>query len=402
MMHPLQYVKMADYWNTPVSVFGNVKSITAQHTTLGRWIEGCKRPTDRQQGYVDTVMRLRGIEDEAQQKALKLTLPAVTVGAMMHTRDKSAPDAERFASITGFTQVDIDLKDNPHLSDAAALRDAVARIAYVAFAGLSVRGRGVWALVKVADPANMGAHFEQLDRDFQSVGIALDRSKGRNPSDLRIYSFDPDAVIKERFAIYTRKFTPSQNRAPVRPMRRGPMPAASIFKGAETFATHRAGAFMEGKNRHHYIDNLCYYLNRHGITQSEAEAYINSHLMPLSEIKSNCITHSYKAHANLFGTWQDVDTQTQPRFSKVSPPTDITDRTRPTDTQKGAAMMQEVTPRPSAIIAARPQQDITPAPAPVEVTAATSCTITPEPDPMPVCIDWAQLDEPEPWELDPF
>jgi hypothetical protein len=42
------------------------------------------------------------------------------------------------------------------------------------------------------------------------------------------------------------------------------------------------------------------------------------------------------------------------------------------------------------------------APAPVEVTEATSGTITPAPDPMPVRIDWEQLEQPEPWELDPF
>jgi len=42
------------------------------------------------------------------------------------------------------------------------------------------------------------------------------------------------------------------------------------------------------------------------------------------------------------------------------------------------------------------------APDPVEVTAATSGTITPAPDQLPVRIDWARLNEPEPFELDPF
>jgi len=373
-------------------------------TTLGAWLEGCNRPNERQQRFADTVMQLRAIEDEATRKALKLTLPAVTVGARMNTRDKSAPDAVRFASITGFTQVDIDLKDNLHISDAAALRDAVARIAYVAFTALSASGRGVWALVKVAEPENMGAHFEQLDRDFQSVGIALDTSKGRNPSDLRIYSFDPDAVIKERFALYTRKFTPSPKRTPSRPMRRGPLTEASIFKGAETFATRKAGAFTvtEG-NRHHYIDNLCYYLNRHGIPQSEAEAYINAHLMPLSEIRSNCITHSYKAHGNLFGTWRDTETAPPVRISKQSPTTDRT------DTERGASAMAKAETISTAIRSARPPMHTVPvevkdnpepiASAPVEVTSGT---ITPAPDPMPVRIDWERLEQPEPWELDPF
>lgn len=73
-----------------------------------------------------------------------------------------------------------------------------------------------------------------------------------------------------------------------------------------------------------------------------------------------------------------------------------------TDTQRGAAMMQEASPKPSAMIAARPQEDITPKAAPVTVTAATSGTITPERDPMHVPIDWARLNEPAEFELDPF
>jgi hypothetical protein len=358
MKGQLTYIDLREVWETPVSAFRDVRSIDPNPTTLGAWMEGCKRPNGRQQRFADICQQVRQAKDEATRKALKLTLPAVTVGAMMNTRDKSATDAERFASITGFTQVDIDLKDNPHITDAAALRDAVARIAYVAFTGMSASGRGVWALVKVAEPENIGPHFEQLCRDFASVNIELDRSKGRNPSDLRIYSFDPDAVIKERFAVYARKFTAPPKRTPSRPMRRGPMPAASIFKGAETFATRKAGAFTvtEG-NRHHYIDNLCYYLNRHGIPQHEAEAYINAHLMPLSEIRSNCITHSYKAHGNLFGTWRDTETAPPGRISKQSPPTDRTDRT---DTERGASAMAKAVPITTAIRSARPPMHTVP------------------------------------------
>jgi hypothetical protein len=314
----LTYINTREVWETPLSAFRDVKSITPQAITLGRWLQSCKEPTGRQQDYADTVLRLRATEDEAQQKALKLTLPAVTVGAMMHTRDKSLSDADKIASITGFTQLDIDMKDNPRLTDAAALRDAVARIAYVAFAGLSVSGRGAWALVKVAEPENIGAHFEQLCRDFEAKGIKLDRSKGRNPSDLRIYSYDPDAVIKERFAVYARKFTPTERHKPSRPLRNDSLPVASIFKGAETFATKKAGTFTVTQgNRHNYIVNLCFYLNRHGIPQREAEAYINSHLMPLSEIKSNCITSAYRDCVNDFGAWQIV---TNKNYSPAAPP----------------------------------------------------------------------------------
>ena len=377
-MHSLSYIKLSEVSDTPLSVFRNVWDIAPKPTTLGTWIDSCKQPNERQMNYVNTVTKLRETDNEAEEKALKLSLPAVMVGATVNTREKTATDVDKIASITGFTQVDIDMKDNKHLSDAAALRDAVARIVYVAFAGLSASGRGVWALVKVAEPGNIVQHFEQLCRDFDSKGIKLDRSKGRNPTDLRIYSFDADAIIKERFALYNRKYTPPPKIEATRQIRRIPITADSIFKGAETFATNRAGAFTVNKgNRHNYIDNLCYYLNRHGITQQEAEAYINTNLMSLSDIKSNCITHSYKALNNLFGTWQD--SEPEPRIYQQPPPTDITD----------------TTPTSKAMRSARPT---------IQTKCAEAVTqasiITTKAELMP--IDWAQLEQPEPWEINPF
>ena len=47
-------------------------------------------------------------------------------------------------------------------------------------------------------------HFKQLSIDFASIGIKLDTSKGGNPTDLRIYSYDPQAYIAQEFKVYDR------------------------------------------------------------------------------------------------------------------------------------------------------------------------------------------------------
>lgn len=398
MKRQLKYIDIREVLETTVSAFKDVKTNKPTATTLGAWLMACKQPNEQQKRFANTCQELRQTEDETSQKALKLSLPAVTVGAELFTRDKNVSDADKVKAVTGFTQVDIDPADNPHIKDAATLRDEVGRIAFVAYSGLSSRGRGVWALVKVSHPERMDAHFQQLVRDFAGRGIKLDTSKGRRVTDLRLYSYDPDAVIKERFAIYDRLFTPKpQPRFNSNQWNTTPT-TDSIFKGAQTFATNKAGAFTVTQgNRHHYIDSLCYYLNRHGITQSEAEAYINAHLLPLSEIKSNCISHSYKAQSNLFGTWLDAEVSTSPQKRNliVPPPTDKTDKTQTT----GTTTIQEASSKQSAILAARPTSDI-----------ATQADREPVQPPQIVAnnsritgaIDWNAVNSPEPWELNPF
>ena len=389
MQKQLTYIDLREVWNAPVSAFKDVKTNKPTATTLGAWLMACKQPNEQQKRFADTCQELRQTEDEMAQKALKLSLPAVTVGAELFTRDKNVSDTDKVKVVTGFTQVDIDPADNPHIKDAATLRDEVGRIAYVAFSGLSSRGRGVWALVKVAHPERMDAHFQQLVRDFAGRGIKLDTSKGRRFTDLRLYSYDPNAVINERFAIYDRLFTPKpQPRFTPTQWNKTPT-TESIYKGAETFATRKAGAFTFTQgNRHHYIDSLCYYLNRKGVPQHDAETYINSHLMPISEIKSNCITHSYKSQSNLFGTWLDAEVGTSPQKRNliVPPPTDKT------DTEQGAVELAKVAPISQAIRSARPLIE----PNNRRITAEIQRQAE------PIAIDWNALNSPEKWELNPF
>jgi len=77
-MHSLSYIDLSEVRETPVSAFRDVRSIDPMPTTLGAWMEGCKRPNGRQQRFADICQQVRQANDEATRKALKLTLPAVT------------------------------------------------------------------------------------------------------------------------------------------------------------------------------------------------------------------------------------------------------------------------------------------------------------------------------------
>ncbi len=190
-----------------ISVFKNFQS-EPKTITLGQWLKVCKEGSR----YAEQVLEYR----RTGEQHLKRSLPLATVGAVC----KDARKLENVVTRTGWIALDIDAKDNPHLTDADHLRDEVAKIQNVVFSGLSTGGQGVWALVKVSQPDRQTEHFEALEADFKAFGITLDSSKGKNPNDARFYSYDPGAIIKESFTVY-KKLPPKiantvQTRSPVK------------------------------------------------------------------------------------------------------------------------------------------------------------------------------------------
>lgn len=162
-------------------------------TTLARFVRSTMYPDNER---AQQVQRYR----ETGEAYLKTSLPLAIVGAICkggHARD-------HVVKKTGWIALDIDAGDNAHLKDAEAVRDAVGKLDFIPFAGLSVSGRGVWALVKIEDPEKQRKHFAQLQLDFKYFGITLDSSKGNNANDKRFYSFDPDAYIADDFEVYDR------------------------------------------------------------------------------------------------------------------------------------------------------------------------------------------------------
>jgi hypothetical protein len=169
--------------------------------SLRRWIAATMNGNSK---FAKQVKQYR----ETGNDNIKKSLPLTTVGALCEDGRK----LENVKHRTGWIALDIDAKDNPHLEDAEAVRDAISNIVYVAFAGLSVSGTGVWALVKVENPQKQDQHFEQLQKDFLKRGIVLDSTKGKNPNDARFYSYDPEAYITKEFKVYDRLPTESDAR----------------------------------------------------------------------------------------------------------------------------------------------------------------------------------------------
>jgi hypothetical protein len=312
-------------FNTTVTMQHSAISTSVQHIQLSHWLQATIEPkTDMARRARDLVLKIRTEPDTARQKELKKDLPGVAVGCVIRKGEKR--QHENIESLTGWMQFDIDPDGNPEISDWPELRDRLAQLVYVAFVGLSVRGRGVWGLIKVKHPDQLADHFHQFTSDvFGAFGIVLDTTKGGNPTDLRFYSYDPDAILKMQFKVYDR-LPEYRTRKVTR--RKTSHSQTDVFTFAKNYARKNAirpGEFTNaGKgdnsnNRHYYLYALCRALNRKGVPQHEAERYINDNLIPLDQVKSNCIDYPYRRFKNEFGTWQDNDPE-PPRQRPTPPP----------------------------------------------------------------------------------
>jgi hypothetical protein len=280
-----------------VGFLPRVTSHTAQPLQLKYWLEQTINPSSPEfQKAHEIVAQIRRATDPTEIKKLKCELPGITPGCLIESGKQRIH--ANIKSLTGWIQIDIDGVDKPE-----HLRDAVARIVYVAYCGLSASGRGIWGLVKVEDPLKSKLYFTQLVHDFGVRGIELDRSKGPNPTDCRFYSLDKNAIIKEDYQIYTRLPVPKFNRLPQSRRRR--INKADLFEQAMEYVKKKGYNFQKG-SYHNSIFYLCCYLNRKGVPQSEAEAWIHNNILPLEQVTTNCINRPYQAYGHEHGLWSEI------------------------------------------------------------------------------------------------
>ncbi len=170
----------------------------------------------RHKKYADKVTEIRATLDKSARDAMKATLPCITPSGTFTKRME-----ENLTAHSGFIQFDIDAKDNPayfegveSTEDVMALcesiKSEISKQPFVAYAGLSVSGRGLWGLIPISEPSEHKAHFASLVLFFANMGIALDKAPS-NVASLRGYSFDQNAYFNHSAEQYTDKVYPVKN-----------------------------------------------------------------------------------------------------------------------------------------------------------------------------------------------
>lgn len=80
------------------------------------------------------------------------------------------------------------------VADCSELKELLGSLPFVYYAGLSCSGRGVFALVKIADPPKHREYFRALSEYFGGIGYRVDES-GKDVCRLRVASYDAEPIF---------------------------------------------------------------------------------------------------------------------------------------------------------------------------------------------------------------
>lgn len=168
-----------------VSSFRNALDINPKDVSLLKWLEGNQRLNH-------LVDQIRNEPNKDQRSELKKKLPAITPSGKFKTRK-----ADGIIKHSGYIALDFD-NCNP-----AEAKQTLGAIVNVFYAGLSVSGQGLWALIPIKYPEYHKRHYEALKADFDGLGLEID-SACKDVCRLRFYSYDRDPVFNLDAVIYNK------------------------------------------------------------------------------------------------------------------------------------------------------------------------------------------------------
>lgn len=163
--------------------------------------------------YKSTVERIRELTDKEEIKKLKSRLPAITVSGLFKKRKISD-----LIEHSGYICIDIDGDDNPNITDFDMVRDQLSKVVNVAFASLSVSGRGVFCVIPIKEVDKHVEHFEALRIIFEGIGIIIDKGC-KDVTRLRGYSYDPNAYFNEDAIVFTQQVDFQKNNSTTQPVK---------------------------------------------------------------------------------------------------------------------------------------------------------------------------------------
>lgn len=108
----------------------------------------------------------------AKQKELKMELPAFTPSGLFSKKRMS----NLLTKHSGFICIDIDFKDNEHISNFKDLKAELRNIINIAFVAHSVSGKGYYALIPIEDTTLHEQYYIALEEAFSKLGIVIDKS----------------------------------------------------------------------------------------------------------------------------------------------------------------------------------------------------------------------------------
>lgn len=138
------------------------------------------------------VEALRAETDPAKRKAIKSKLPCITPGGTF-----SHISGAGITEPSGYLCADLDYKPEKEINadlEGFNLKEAVARLPYVAYCGKSCGGKGYFLIIRIADASKYKAYYRALQADFDKGGLTLDNTCS-NIAFKRFVSWDDNPYI---------------------------------------------------------------------------------------------------------------------------------------------------------------------------------------------------------------
>ena len=88
------------------------------------------------------------------------------------------------------------------VADCSELKELLGGLPFIYYAGLSCSGRGVFALIKIAEPTKHRAYFRALADYFGGIGHKVDES-GKDVCRLRVASYDAEPIFNAKSEVWS-------------------------------------------------------------------------------------------------------------------------------------------------------------------------------------------------------
>ncbi len=258
------------------TIFRNIFSKEPHYITIDAALERISKGNSKVQ-----VEEIRKVIDKEKANKLKFNLPSVCFSGKFKGDRQDIDLLEH----SGFIVLDFD--------DVEDLREKQTEIIskdFIYACWVSPSGKGLKALVRIADGKKHREHFEALREVFPEI----DKS-GINQSRVCYESYDPEIYIYPDSAVF-KKIKKTEKIVVTEKLSTNDY---EIFKKLLTWLSNKNEAFVTGE-RNNFIFKLASACCRYGIDEMSAEGLIASEFLSNSEFsKSECsraIKSAYKAN----------------------------------------------------------------------------------------------------------
>ena len=157
------------------------KNVTNSRTPIGSLPLSSILFSERVRARVEALRALPYGSEEFSQT--KRQMPCYTPSGVFEVRN-----SEGLIKHSGVLCIEWDA-----VADCSELKELLGGLPFIYYAGLSCSGRGVFALVKIAEPTKHREYFRALSEYFGGIGYRVDES-GKDVCRLRVASFDDTPI----------------------------------------------------------------------------------------------------------------------------------------------------------------------------------------------------------------